>query len=265
MNSSDLALLDTITDATADHSGRVVVAGSHGGLYAATLASRAGIRAVILNDAGVGFDEAGVAGVLAAAQVGMAAAAADCMSCEIGRAADCLDQGTISRANSVAEGLGLHPGMLVSEAVALLEKAPPPSGQMAKLEETRREITIQPDGPSLVLVDSASLVRAEDAGRIVVTGSHGGLVGNDPRRGFKAAARVAVFNDAGIGKNRAAVSRLPALDPMGVAGVAVSHTTARIGDATSVYETGVISTVNDTAARLGASPGTPLRDWLATL
>ena len=43
--------------------GRVVVGGSHCGVYAAYLVARAQARAVVLNDAGIGRDAAGVAGL----------------------------------------------------------------------------------------------------------------------------------------------------------------------------------------------------------
>ena len=40
--------------------GKVLVAGSHGGLVAASYAAKALVHAVIFNDAGIGLDEAGV-------------------------------------------------------------------------------------------------------------------------------------------------------------------------------------------------------------
>ncbi|MBL4556209.1 MAG: hypothetical protein JKP98_00180 [Rhodobacteraceae bacterium] len=55
-------LLDSITDAGPDAAGAVAICGSHGGLYAASLASQAGLHGVILNDAGIGLNGAGIAG-----------------------------------------------------------------------------------------------------------------------------------------------------------------------------------------------------------
>ena len=71
---------------------------------------------------------------------------------------------------------------------------------------------------------------AEDEGEIVVTGSHGGLIGADPKRALKANARLAVFNDAGVGCDEAGITRLAVLDDRGVAAVTVAHTSAKIGD-----------------------------------
>jgi len=52
--------LDSITSVTPEHAGRVVVAGSHGGRYCGYLAAQAQVLAVILNDAAVGRDRAGI-------------------------------------------------------------------------------------------------------------------------------------------------------------------------------------------------------------
>ena len=103
---------------------------------------------------------------------------------------------------------------------------------------------------------------SDDAGEIVITGSHGGLIGGDPARALKAAARIAVFNDAGIGVDGVGITRLPALDGRGIAAVTVGSQTARIGDAASTLETGVLSHVNRTAEAQGAQIGSTLRSWL---
>ena len=258
-------LLNSITDAIAGAAGRVVVSGSHGGLYPATVASRARVRAVIFNDAGIGHEQAGIAGVLALAGTGMAAAAADYMSCRIGSATDMLTAGRISAVNDVAARLGLTRGMPVSEAAARLAAAALPGAVLPPIAESRGEIT--PDGAkeAILLLDSASLVRPEDAGRLIVTGSHGGLIGGDPTRALKAPARLAVFNDAGFGKVRCAVSRLPALDAAGIAAATVSHLSARIGDARSAFDTGILSAVNACARRLGLEAGQPLSDALCRM
>ena len=69
-----IAAADSVTQVK-DIRGQVLVAGSHGGIVAAWYAAKAGVRAVILNDAGIGKDEAGVAGLRWLEAIGMAAAA----------------------------------------------------------------------------------------------------------------------------------------------------------------------------------------------
>jgi hypothetical protein len=258
-------LLDSITDVTDGARGRVVICGSHGGLYPGAIASRAGVRAVVFNDAGIGLDRAGVAGVLALESAGMAAAAVDCQSCHIGSANDSAARGIISVANALAQDLGVSPGMSTREAADLLDRTPVPRTQLPPVNEARHVVTLDPQGVLVHCLDSASLVGPQDEGAIVVTGSHGALIGGDPSRALKAAARVAVFNDAGFGLDRIGITRLAALDGVYVAAVTVSCQTARIGDAQSALETGVISCANETAHAMGAAISRPLRDWLIQL
>ncbi len=258
-----IQLLDSITDATAATTGQVVVSGSHGGFYPAAVASGAGARAVLFNDAGIGLEQAGVAGVLALGDIGMAAAGVDCQSCKIGSAADTLENGVISVVNRVVETLGLVAGMPVATAIPLLENAPMPQGKLPPYPEARQ--SVQVGAVSVELLDSASLVGPQDSDKIVITGSHGGLIGGNPARAIKAPVRIAVFNDAGFGKGDIGISRLPALDVRDIAAVTVSCQTARIGDAKSALETGVISALNDGAQAQGAQIDMHLATWLATL
>ena len=256
-------LLDSITDADAQARGRVVICGSHGGLYPGAIASRAKVRAVLFNDAGIGLDQAGVAGVHALADVGVAAAGLDCQSCHIGSARDAEENGRISEVNFVAQRLGIRQEMPARKAAALLAKAPASTGVLPPVHEAYQIITL--GGNTVHCLDSASLVGPDDAGRIVVTGSHGALIGGDPARAIKAQVRVAVFNDASFGKDDIGVTRLPALDALDIAGVTVSCTSARIGDAVSAVDTGIISCVNRVARQQGAKTGMLLRDWLKRL
>ncbi|MBW8271006.1 hypothetical protein [Caldovatus aquaticus] len=249
---------DTITRLPPEADGAVIVSGSHGGRYPGYLAARAGARAVILNDAGIGRDRAGIGALAYLEALGIAAATVSHRSCRIGDTADMLARGAISHANAPARAAGLAPGMSCREAAERLRAAPhirvphpPPLG------EARTEAPEAAGHPRrILLLDSASLVRpAEDAGRIVVTGSHGGLVGGDPAMALRAPAFAAVFNDAGIGIEEAGTTRLPALDARGIAAFTVAADSARIGEAASSFRDGVISRVNEAAARLGARVG----------
>jgi hypothetical protein len=106
--------------------------------------------------------------------------------------------------------------------------------------------------PRVWVLDSASLVTAADAGGVVVTGSHGGLVGGLPSRALKVPAAAAIFDVAGGGIDGAGYTTLPALDARGVAAATVASPSARIGDGLSTYEDGVPSAVNKTAASVGS-------------
>lgn len=257
--------LNSITDANASSAGNVLVSGSHGGRYPAALASIAQAHAVIFNDAGIGLDEAGIAGVKILAKCQMAAASTSCMSCKIGSADDMAANGIISYANSVAADLGVVTGMLVSKAADLMLTATKPNRQLPPVDEARWEETIDGINPTILFVDSASLVGPDDEGRIIITGSHGGLIGGDPTRALKAKAKLAVFNDAGIGKEQTGIARLAALDQIGVAALTVSHATARIGDARSNLDTGIVSAINQHARDLEFHKNESLMEQLKTL
>ena len=81
---------------------------------------------------------------------------------------------------------------------------------------------------------------------------------------MKTRARIAVFNDAGVGIDWAGITRLPILNETGVAAVTVDCHTARIGDAKSALETGLISHANKVAEDIGARKNANLKSWLKT-
>jgi len=114
-----------------------------------------------------------------------------------------------------------------------------------------------------LLVDSITEAIGTGAGRVVVSGSHGGISAG--RFAQQAGVRLAVFNDAGVGRDRAGVAGLDLLQAQGIAACTVSHDSARIGESASTFECGVISHANAAAAAMGAAAGLRLRDWLATL
>jgi len=155
-------------------------------------------------------------------------------------------------------------GQAVADAIGCLADASAPTGVLPPVDEAR-QWCVFPSGRKVLLVDSASLIRPDDAGEIVVAGSHGGLIGGDPARAAKADVRVVAFNDAGVGSEGAGVTRLAALDRRGIGAASIDHTSARIGDATSMMTTGVISHANAMAVSLGAFPGQDLLAWLEAL
>jgi hypothetical protein len=105
----------------------------------------------------------------------------------------------------------------------------------------------------LTLLDSVTQVAAVHAGHVVVTGSHGGASVVPYARAVP--ALLYVFNDAGIGKDRAGIAALDLLQADGIAACAVTHTSARIGEAEDAWAHGVISAVNAPAAALGLRVG----------
>lgn len=255
-----ISLVDSVNYLDLAAQKNVIVAGSHGGTYAAYKSADSGARAVILNDAGVGRQNAGIDCLEYCERIGMAAAVVSHTSARIGEAADMLNRGTISHANQLAKNSYCIPGMKCAHAAVCLRKAPLPFGTPPAYEESR--FLISQGTPRIVCIDSASLVKEEDASQIVITGSHGGLIGGRREKAFNVQALVAVFNDAGVGIDQAGIGRLGPLDELGVAAVTVAHTSARIGDSRSTYYEGVISYTNQKAITLGATCGLTVRDFI---
>lgn len=257
MREPSLNVYDSITHAGAEAAGAVVICGSHGGMFVGALAARLGVHAIVLCDAGIGCDAAGISGVMALERAGIAAAAVAHDSARIGDGADIAARGRVSRTNAIASAAGVVPGQSVREAVARLREAERRQGAFAQVGEARQVVRLGP-GREVVLIDSVSLLVPKDAGRIVVTGSHGGLLGGRPETAAKVDAGFLAFSDAGIGMDRAGLGRLPVLEARGIAAVTVSHDSARIGDAVSIHATGVISAANGRAEARGFVPGVPL-------
>ena len=108
-------------------------------------------------------------------------------------------------------------------------------------------------GGRVLLLDSITKIAPGDAGAVVVTGSHGGA--SVVAYALSVKLKLAVFNDAGVGKDRAGIAALDALQAKGVAAAAIAHTSGRIGDAADMWAHGVVSHVNAPAAALGLKPG----------
>jgi hypothetical protein len=256
---------DSVTSPGAEVAGNVLIAGSHCGVYAAYLAARLKVRGVILNDAGIGLDQAGIAGLAYLQRAGIAAAAIGYESARIGDGEDTAERGVVRWVNEAARSVGCDPGQSAMDAAMRLQSAPPGNGDAPELREGRHPIRISDAADVVVALDSASLVSEEDARRIIVTGSHGGLLGGDPRKALNIDVRAAFFNDAGVGCDRAGITRLPELERRGIVAGTVSHWTARIGDSRSSWETGVLSHVNREAEKAGAEPGMRLREFIGMI
>jgi hypothetical protein len=259
---TDILVTDSITKLGSDAAGRVAVAASHGGIYAAYLAAKAKLRGVILNDAGIGLDQAGIAGLPYLDALDMAAAVIGHDSARIGDGGDMLARGIVSRVNRTAARLGCAPGARCAETAAAMRAGQPPSTEPPAYAEARFLLRENPGGPPVWGIDSNSLARAEDAGAILVTGSHGALLGGKAETAIAVPALAAVYNDAGIGIDRAGISRLPALDARGIAAATVSAASARIGDARSAWATGRLSAVNRIAAEAGAAMGMSVPEFV---
>lgn len=109
----------------------VVVCAEPATLHVARRLLRASPRLVVLSDAGVGKDRAGVAGLERLADVGVAAVAVRHDSARIGDADDLLANGAIGHVNAAAARLGVREGPLKPQLERLFARAgtEPATGQ----------------------------------------------------------------------------------------------------------------------------------------
>src|SRR5215471_11595677 len=112
-------VVDSITALAATSPLRVVVCGSHAGLFAARLAAHRQVAAVIFNDAGIGRDAAGVAGLGTLDDIGVPAAAVDYRSARIGDGEDTFCRGRLSTVNRQGALAGWQVGDAASDAAQL--------------------------------------------------------------------------------------------------------------------------------------------------
>jgi hypothetical protein len=266
MGNRRLAIADSVTELGSDAEGAVALAASHGGLYAVSVALGRSVAALLVHDAGVGRDQAGIGGLELAQAHGVPCAAIGHMSARIGDGRDCADRGRISHVNRLAEAAGIAVGMPVAEACEILRHAQlgPRAALHAGGSESRRRVELNAQR-AVWLLDSASLVQPGDVGAVAVTASHGGLLGGRPATAIKVPVFAVLYNDAAVGADGAGISRLPVLEDRGIAGATVAAESARIGDAASTYHDGVVSFVNRQAAALGGHAGMRARDLVALL
>ena len=115
----------------------------------------------------------------------------------------------------------------------------------------------------VLLLNSISDLRDDGGGRCVVSGSHGGS--SAAAFVLRCARRPALvcFNDAGVGKDGAGIAALAMLQAVGVAALAYSHNSARIGSAEDGWAHGEVSAFNDWAQKRGVAVGMPVSEAVA--
>jgi hypothetical protein len=254
-------LADSVTRLTREAEGAIVVTGSHGGVYAAVLVGRVRARAAIFNDASVGKDAAGIAGLAYLDRLGLPALAVGHRSARIGHALDTLEIGVVSFVNRAALRLGCRAGLFARECLtSLVPTESAPRDDDLEFRETR--VLASDENGRVWALDSVSLVRDDDRHDILITGSHGALLGGRPETALKKDALAAVFNDAGGGPDGRGRTRLQPLDQRGIAAATVYAASARIGDGRSTYRTGRLSSANETARTLGAEEGMSVKEFV---
>jgi hypothetical protein len=116
-----------------------------------------------------------------------------------------------------------------------------------------RSIIGAENGRQIVVMDSMSQVETGDRDRILVAASNGGQ--ESGRLAIDIRCALAVFNDAGIGKDDAGIAGVVAMGAAGIPGAAVSHVSAEISNGMDMWHHGVLSYVNAPAHAAGLRVG----------
>ncbi|KAK3615995.1 hypothetical protein LTR56_026254 [Elasticomyces elasticus] len=240
-------VVDGVSNLPPSANGAIVVVGANAAILATYFTAKAGARAAIHHDCGIGRDEAGVSGLLWAEQHGMAMVAVATNSARVGDGSDTFRRGVISRVNGLAALCGVNIGHTVAEAAELLKAAPWPHA------DVQAPVGGRSFSHGVLCIDSISIGTLEDEGLVEACGSHAGITAAPFALSFS--PRLAFFNDAGFGAGRAAVACFPILDAEGIAATTVAAASARIGDGQSTLMQGIVSAVNETAFRLGVRVG----------
>ena len=259
-----VVLLDSLGDLKPDNTNPILVCGSHcgGNRGLAQLVKKGHVKAVFLNNAGIGKNNAGIRGLAHYEAEHILACAVDNYSAEIGVAHDTWESGIISHANLQAEAVGIQIGNTVKEAVAKIIIKVKHISSIQKSEnfeslttneekdgsskeDVKKQSQTQIDGVDVTVTDSITFLNENNAGDIVVCGSHGGVSAGHYAE--KRRVKAVFFIDAGIGKNNAGIKSLASLSDAGILACTVDCMSAEIFNGQDVLANGIISVCNQVA------------------
>ncbi len=191
---------------------------------------------------------------------------ADANTCHIADGDDILAHGVISHVNAAAQRLGVRVGQTVQQSADLMRAAPVISAELPEIAGGKRFlISANPGEPKVICLDAAPMLEPADAGAIAITGSHAALFRGQSDNVIGPDLTGVFFSDASVGKDNAGILRLAELDKRGIPAGTASAASAAIGDSRDILENGVLSFVNESAARLGGGPGMPVKEFVARL
>ena len=258
-----VVLLDSLGDLQPDNTNSILVCASHcgGSRELAAYVKNCHVKAVFLNNAGVGKNHAGIKGLAYYEAENVLACAVHHDSAEIGISSDTWATGIVSHINTQAEIAGIQIGDSVQEAVAKIinnikqltthsnsaKESPAENDEKdsGSKSELKKQLRTQIDGVNITVTDSITFLNESNAGDIVVCGSHGGLSAGGYAQ--KRHVKAVFFNDAGIGKNNAGVKSLESLSEAGIPACAVDCMSAEIFNGQDMLDNGIITVCNQLA------------------
>jgi hypothetical protein len=168
--------------------------------------------------------------------------------------------GVISRCNTTAWSLGVRPGQSTPTAAAAMLSAPP--GAARSLTNPAGDSDFQLFAGargSIYGCWSMSLPRGDRSQDVFCVGTPVDTTMTVHMYNHGILPLGLIGSDGGFGRGQMAIAGLRILQDMEIPCAAVSHLTARLGDARSIYEDGAITIANPLAEGLGVHPGMPAR------
>jgi hypothetical protein len=255
-----IVLLDSLGDLFPENSSPILVCGSHcgGNSNLARHVKNCHVKAVFLNNAGVGKNEAGTRGLAFYQAENVLACAVNHYSAEIGIALDTWENGIISHTNTLAQDAGIQLGDSVKEAVEKIltsvssfrtadrcKNCSSLANEDTSAKDLKQQTQTHINGVAITVTDSITFLNKNNTGEIVVCGSHGGVSAGMYAQ--KYGVKAVFFNDAGIGKNNAGVKSLASLSDAGIVACAVDCMSAEIFNGQDALENGIITVCNQLA------------------
>ncbi len=253
-----VVLLDSLGDLRPSNTSPILVCGSHcgGNGDLARHVRNCHVKAVFLNNAGVGKNQAGIRELTNYEAEQVLACAVDNHSAEIGIACDTYESGIISHTTRKAASIGIRIGESVQKAIAKIishgshtqqpaHSVSPDKEQKSNKQGLKKQTQSHIDGVCITVTNSITFLNESNSGDIVVCGSHGGLSAGNYAKKYR--VKAVFFNDAGIGKNNAGVKSLAFLNDAGIAACTVDCMSAEIFNGQDVLDNGIISVCNQLA------------------
>ena len=120
-------------------------------------------------------------------------------------------------------------------------------------------VVAESDRGRVLAMDSARFIDGRNTGRdVVVPASYLGVM--PARLLAPARPRAVIGHDACIGKDAAGIAGLPYLEALGIPAATAAGMSAELGNGLDLYETGVISRLNDLARQCGVRLGMPVAE-----
>lgn len=275
-------ILDSLGDIYPENAHPILVCASHcgdNGTFARKL-TRCHVKAVFLNNAGIGKNQAGISGLSHYETANILACAVDHNSAEIGVGRDTWENGIISHTNKLASRVGILPGDTVQDAVARIsalftitsqnhdEKTidsnlPENNQSDSQKTDLKKQTKIELEGVRITVTDSITFLNETNAGEIAICGSHGGVSAGEYAQ--KRQLKAVFFNDAGIGKNHAGIKSLDTLSKAGILACTVDCMSAEIFNGLDMVENGIISVCNQLAKSRNIKEKMTIKDAIRKL